>query len=57
MMIVPDKKIRKYVAYSVEDGEWIHDPKMPKELEEEFNRFKKLAEENSPMPIKIPYID
>lgn len=37
MMIIPDKSIRKYVA--VENGVWIHDPQMPKELEEEFQKF------------------
>ena len=51
MLIVPNKKIRKYVAYSVEDGGWIHDPKMPVELVEEFEKFKKMAEAESSAPI------
>ena len=44
MLIVPSENIRKYVAYSVEDGGWIHDPNMPGELVEEFEKFKKKVE-------------
>lgn len=49
MIIVPNEKIRKYVAYSAEDGEWIHDPKMPAELVEEFEKFKNVAESTAPI--------
>ena len=45
MLVVPDEKIRKYVAYSQEDGGWIHDPNMPEELEEEFRQFKRFMEQ------------
>lgn len=51
MLIVPSENIRKYVAYSVEDGGWIHDPKMPGELVEEFEKFKKMVETESTLPI------
>lgn len=51
MLIVPKERIRKFVAYSVEDGGWIHDPKMPVELVEEFERFKKSVEAESSVPI------
>ena len=51
MLIVPSENIRKYVAYSVEDGGWIHDPNMPGELVEEFEKFKKKVEAESTAPI------
>ena len=51
MLIVPSEKIRRYVAYSVEDGEWIHDPNMPEDLKEEFEKFKKKVEAESRSPI------
>lgn len=37
MIIVPDEKLRKYLAF--EDGKWIHDPEMPESLECEFQNF------------------
>lgn len=37
MMIIPNKSIRKYVAF--ENGKWIHDPQMPDEMKNEFNKF------------------
>lgn len=46
MFIAPDKKIRKYVAFSQEEHRWVHDPEMPKEYEEEFKRFVALAGES-----------
>ena len=55
MMIIPNERIRKYVAYSAEEGGWIHDPKMPEDLEEEFKRFKEKAEAESKMPITLKY--
>ncbi len=45
MIIVPNEKIRKYVAYSTDEGDWIHDPNMPAELEEEFEKFRKQMEQ------------
>lgn len=46
MFIAPDKKIRKYVAFSQEEHKWVHDPDMPKEYEEEFRKFVELAGES-----------
>jgi len=38
MIIVAPEEIRRYVAVD-EDGQWIHDPNMPAELEEKFREF------------------
>ncbi len=43
MIIVPNEKIRKYVAYSPEEKKWIHDPNMPAEYENDFQQFCDLA--------------
>lgn len=51
MLIVPNEEIRKYLAYSIEDGGWIHDPNMPETLEAEFQKFKQLAEVSLKSPI------
>lgn len=37
MLIVPDKSIRRYVAF--ENGKWIHDPNMPECLMDKFSKF------------------
>lgn len=37
MILVPEKKIRKYVAF--ENGKWIHDPNMPEYLVADFEEF------------------
>lgn len=37
MILVPEKKIRKYVAF--ENGKWIHDPNMPEDLMAAFEAF------------------
>ena len=37
MILIPDKKIRRYISY--ENGKWIHDPNMPRELIPDFNKF------------------
>ncbi|MDD6155802.1 MAG: hypothetical protein PUB52_02085 [Lachnospiraceae bacterium] len=51
MLIVPNEKIKKYVAYSAEEGGWIHDPKMPAELVGEFEKFKKIMDAESTAPV------
>ena len=38
MIIVPPAKIKQYISVD-ENGKWIHDPQMPKELENEFENF------------------
>lgn len=42
MIIVAPEEIRRYVAVD-EDGQWIHDPNMPAELEEKFLEFVEQA--------------
>lgn len=44
MIIIPPEEIRKYISVD-ENGQWIHDPKMPVELEEKFEIFVKSVEE------------
>lgn len=38
MIIMPPDEIRRYITVD-ENGEWIHDPNMPNELEEMFLEF------------------
>ena len=35
---MPPEEIKRYISVD-ENGNWIHDPEMPKELEEIFNEF------------------
>lgn len=44
MMIIPDEKLVKYISTD-EEGNWIHDPQMPKELTEAFEEFVKQSKE------------
>lgn len=44
MIIIPSEGISKYVSVD-ENGRWLHDPDIPKELECEFVEFVKEAEE------------
>lgn len=37
-MITPPEELLVYISVG-ENGEWIHDPDMPKELEEKFLQF------------------
>lgn len=46
MIIIPDERIRRYIAYSYEEGTWIHDPQMPSELLEAFERFKQQIDDS-----------
>lgn len=40
MMITPPEELLVYISTNME-GEWIHDPNMPPELEERFQKFVK----------------
>lgn len=40
MMIIPPEELLVYLSTNT-DGEWIHDPDMPAELEETFQKFVK----------------
>lgn len=44
MIIVPPSEIVRYVSVD-EEGNWIHDPEMPKELEPVFEQFLKQVDE------------
>lgn len=44
MMITPPEIILPYISTG-ENGEWIHDPAMPAELLEEFQKFVKNEQE------------
>lgn len=44
MIIMPSNEIRKYICLD-ENGQWIHDPNMPKELQPVFEEFLKQWEE------------
>lgn len=44
MMIVPPNELSIYISID-ENGQWIHDPNMPKELEPTFYEFVKNVEE------------
>lgn len=44
MMITPPVELLVYISVG-ENGEWIHDPDMPAELEEVFRKF--VEEENA----------
>ena len=46
MVFVPDQTLRRYIAYSYEEETWVHDPKMPVELNEEFEEFKRRIMES-----------
>ena len=38
MIITPSKELLPYISVG-EKGEWIHDPAMPEELKESFQKF------------------
>lgn len=38
MIIMPPDEIKRYITVD-ENGEWVHDPNMPIELEEKFVEF------------------
>lgn len=38
MMIIPPEKLLPWISTG-ENGEWVHAPNMPRELEEEFKKF------------------
>lgn len=44
MMIMPNEKLFNYISTD-EEGNWIHDPKMPEELVEVFDAFVKQSKE------------
>lgn len=46
MVFIPDQTLRRYIAYSYEEETWVHDPKMPVELNEEFEEFKRRIMES-----------
>ena len=49
MIIMPPDELAMYIATD-DEGNWIHDPNMPKELEEMFEKFvseAKAAKEDS----------
>ena len=45
MIIMPPEEIKSYISVD-ENGNWIHDPEMPKELEDKFNKFVENVKKN-----------
>ncbi|MGN0496375.1 MAG: hypothetical protein ACI4GW_09150 [Lachnospiraceae bacterium] len=52
MIIMPPEEIRKYISVD-ENGQWIHDPKMPNELKKQFEDFVKNVEEAKKFNSKV----
>ena len=51
MIFMPAEEIRKYISVD-ENGQWIHDPQMPIELEKKFEDFVKSIEKAKKNSIK-----
>lgn len=45
MLIIPNEKIRKHISFDAEKGIWVASPDMPKNLEPEFETFKRIYSE------------